>query len=160
MRINSHRAVYISLLAAIILQLLPWSGFWVQIKPDFVLLVLLYWMLRAPHLCNIGTAWAAGLMMDLLNGDLFGQTALAYALTAFVAVVYQKRLILFTVLQQSGYVFMLLLINQITLIVLKLFMDSKQFSLLYFVSCLSSILLWHLVVNARWGIVKRSSDQH
>jgi rod shape-determining protein MreD len=158
MKINSHRALYINLLVAIILQLLPWSGFWVKIKPDFVLLTLLYWMLRAPHLCNIGTAWAAGLMMDLLNGNLFGQTALAYALTTFVAVAYQKRLILFTVLQQSGYVFMLLLINQLTLIVLKLFMDSKQFSLLYFVSCLSSILLWHLVVNVRWHIVKRSSD--
>ena len=108
MRINSHRMLYISLLAAIMLQLLPWSGVWVQIKPDFVLLVLLYWMLRAPHLCNIGTAWFAGLMIDLVNGDLFGQNALAYALTAFIAVVYQKRLILFTVSQQSGYVFLLL----------------------------------------------------
>jgi rod shape-determining protein MreD len=73
-------------------------------------------------------------------------------------VVYQKRLILFTVLQQSGYVFLLLFVNQSTLFLLKLFMDSKQFSLLYFVSCFSSILMWHLVVNARWGIAKRSSD--
>lgn len=159
MRINSHRMLYISLLLAIMLQLLPWSGVWVQIKPDFVLLVLLYWMLRAPHLCNIGTAWVAGLMIDLVNGDLFGQNALAYALTAFIAVVYQKRLILFTVLQQSGYVFLLLFVNQLTLFLLKLFMDSKQFSLLYFVSCFSSILMWHLVVNARWGIAKRSPDQ-
>ena len=159
MRINSHRMLYISLLAAIVLQLLPWSGVWVQIKPDFVLLVLLYWMLRAPHLCNIGTAWVAGLMIDLANGDLFGQNALAYALTAFIAVVYQKRLILFTVLQQSGYVFLLLFVNQLTLFLLKLFMDSKQFSLLYFVSCFSSILMWHLVVNARWSITRRSPDQ-
>jgi rod shape-determining protein MreD len=159
MRLNSHRMVYISLLLALILQLLPWSGVWVQIKPDFVLLVLLYWMLRAPHLCNIGTAWSAGLMIDLINGDLFGQNALAYVLTAFIAVIYQKRLILFTVLQQSGYVFLLLFINQLTLLMLKLFMDSKQFSFLYFVSCLSSILLWHLVVNARWGIANRSPDQ-
>lgn len=159
MRINSHRMLYISLLAAIVLQLLPWSGVWVQIKPDFVLLVLLYWMLRAPHLCNIGTAWVAGLMIDLVNGDLFGQNALAYALTAFIAVVYQKRLILFTVLQQSGYVFLLLFVNQLTLFLLKLFMDSKQFSLLYFVSCFSSILMWHLAVNARWGLAERSPDQ-
>ncbi len=159
MRLNSRQMFYASLLAAIILQLLPWSGVWLQIKPDFLLLVLLYWMLRAPHLCNIGTAWGAGLMLDLINGDLFGQNALAYALTAFIAVIYQKRLILFTVLQQSGYVFLLLLLNQATLLLLRLFMDSRQFSVLYFVSCLSSILVWHLVVNARWGLVKRSSDQ-
>jgi rod shape-determining protein MreD len=159
MRINAHRMVYISLLAAIVLQLFPWTGIWVQIKPDFVLLVLLYWMLRAPHLCNIGTAWTAGLMIDLITGDLFGQNALAYALTAFIAVVYQKRLILFTVLQQSGYVLILLLINQSTLLLFKLFMDSKQFGLLYFVSCLSSILMWHLVVNARFSLFERTSDQ-
>ena len=62
MRLNQHRMVYLSLVAALIMQLLPWSGVWIQIKPDFVLLVLLYWMLRAPHLCNIGTAWVAGLI--------------------------------------------------------------------------------------------------
>lgn len=152
MRLNQHRMVYLSLVAALIMQLLPWSGFWIQIKPDFVLLVLLYWMLRAPHLCNIGTAWVAGLLIDLANGNLFGQNALAYVVTAFLAVVYQRRLILFTVLQQSSYVFLLLLVNQLTLFLLKLFTGGQEVSWLYFVSCLSSLLLWHLVVNARLGM--------
>ena len=152
MRLNQHRMVYLSLVAALIMQLLPWSGFWIQIKPDFVLLVLLYWMLRAPHLCNIGTAWVAGLLIDLANGNLFGQNALAYVVTAFLAVVYQRRLILFTVLQQSSYVFLLLLVNQLTLLLLKLFTGGQEVSWLYFVSCLSSLLLWHLVVNARLGM--------
>ncbi|NBO10869.1 MAG: rod shape-determining protein MreD [Methylophilaceae bacterium] len=152
MRLNQHRMVYLSLVAALIMQLLPWSGVWIQIKPDFVLLVLLYWMLRAPHLCNIGTAWVAGLLIDLANGNLFGQNALAYVVTAFLAVVYQRRLILFTVLQQSSYVFLLLLVNQLTLLLLKLFTGGQEVSWLYFVSCLSSLLLWHLVVNARLGM--------
>ena len=152
MRLNQHRMVYLSLVAALIMQLLPWSGVWIQIKPDFVLLVLLYWMLRAPHLCNIGTAWVAGLLIDLANGNLFGQNALAYVVTAFLAVVYQRRLILFTVLQQSSYVFLLLLVNQLTLFLLKLFTGGQEVSWLYFVSCLSSLLLWHLVVNARLGM--------
>jgi rod shape-determining protein MreD len=152
MRLNQHRMVYLSLVAALIMQLLPWSGVWIQIKPDFVLLVLLYWMLRAPHLCNIGTAWVAGLLIDLANGNLFGQNALAYVVTAFLAVVYQRRLILFTVLQQSSYVLLLLLVNQLTLLLLKLFTGGQEVSWLYFVSCLSSLLLWHLVVNARLGM--------
>jgi rod shape-determining protein MreD len=109
-------------------------------------------MLRAPHLCNIGTAWVAGLLIDLANGNLFGQNALAYVVTAFLAVVYQRRLILFTVLQQSSYVFLLLLVNQLTLLLLKLFTGGQEVSWLYFVSCLSSLLLWHLVVNARLGM--------
>lgn len=159
MKINRHRMVYLTLLAALVLQLLPWSGFLMQIKPDFVLLVLLYWMLRAPQLCNIGTAWTAGLMIDLVNGDVFGQNALAYAITAFLAVAYQRRLILFTVLQQSGYVFLLLLVNQITLLLLKLFAGSQQVGWVYFVSCFTGILLWHLVVNARLGLSRMSAHQ-
>lgn len=159
MRINRRRIIYTSLLLALILQLLPWSGLLMQIKPDFVLLVLLYWMLRAPNLCNIGTAWTAGLVIDLVNGDVFGQNALAYGITAFLAVLYQRRLILFTVLQQSSYVFLLLLVNQFTLLLLKLFAGGQQISLVYFVSCFTSILLWYLVVNARFGLSRMSDQQ-
>ena len=56
----NRRHLYFSLFAALILQLLPWSGLLLQIKPDFLILVLLFWLLRAPHMCNIGTAWTAG----------------------------------------------------------------------------------------------------
>ena len=109
----SRRRVYFTLLGALLLQLLPFSGWLLQIKPDFLLLALLFWLLRAPNICNIGIAWTAGILMDLISGDLFGQNALAYALTAFLAVMYQRRLILFTVLQQSAYVFLLLFVNQV-----------------------------------------------
>ena len=77
----SRRRVYFTLLVALLLQLLPFSGWLLQIKPDFLLLALLFWLLRAPNICNIGIAWTAGILMDLISGDLFGQNALAYALS-------------------------------------------------------------------------------
>lgn len=145
----NRRHLYFSLFAALILQLLPWSGLLLQIKPDFLILVLLFWLLRAPHMCNIGTAWTAGVLMDLISGDLFGQNALAYALTAFFAVMYQRRLILFTLLQQSGYVLLLLFANQMILMLLKSFSGSSYFGWTYFVPSFTGILLWHLVLHSR-----------
>jgi rod shape-determining protein MreD len=148
----SRRRVYLSLLLALLLQLLPFSGLLLHIKPDFLLLVLLFWLLRAPHICNIGVAWSSGILMDLVSGDLFGQNALAYALTAFLAVMYQRRLILFTVLQQSGYVFLLLFVNQIILLVLKSFSGSDYFGWTYFVPSFTGILLWYVILHSRFSV--------
>ncbi|HWT28042.1 MAG TPA: rod shape-determining protein MreD [Methylophilaceae bacterium] len=143
--------IYLSLLAALVLQLLPWSGFGLLLRPDFVLLVLLYWLLRAPQLCNIGTAWFAGLVMDLATGGLFGQYGLAYALTAYLAVSYQRRLALFTLWQQAGYVFVLLLVAQLILMILKLFAGDESPGWHYFLASVTGILLWQLFIFSRLG---------
>lgn len=141
-----RRIIYISLAIALVLQMFPWPSWALFIRPDFVLMALLFWILRTPQYCNIGVAWLAGLLIDLASGSYFGQNALAYAITAFFAVVYQRRLILFTDLQQTSYVFLLLVINQFTLFLLKLFAGSQMPSYYYFFSCISSILLWHYVI--------------
>lgn len=143
--------IYASLLAALVLQLLPWAGFGLMLRPDFVLLVILYWLLRAPHLCNIGTAWFAGLVIDLASGGLFGQHALAYAFSAFLAVSYQRRLALFNVWQQAAYVFVLLLLTQLTLLILKLFGGAEIPDWKYLLPSVSGILLWQLFIFSRIG---------
>lgn len=148
---HSRRRVYFSLLVALLLQMLPFSGLLLQIKPDFLILVLLFWLLRAPNICNVGIAWTAGIMMDLVSGDLFGQNALAYALTAFLAVMYQRRLILFTVLQQSAYVFSLLFVNQAILLLLKTFSGAEYFGWVYFIPSFTGILLWYAVLHSRYS---------
>jgi len=149
---SNLKSVYLSLLIAFILHLLPWSGTALQVKPDFVLLALLYWMLRSPHLCNIGTAWFIGLLIDVANGGLFGQTGLAYALTGFFAVYYQRRLTLFNIWQQSGYIFALLLLNELTLWILKLFAGGENPGWSYLLPCFTGILLWQIIMFSRIGI--------
>jgi len=142
----SLKSILLSLLVGFMLYLLPWSGFGLLVRPDFALLVLLYWLLRAPHMCNIGTAWLIGMLTDLASGSLFGQYAFAYVLTAFIAVTYQRRLALFSYWQQSAYVFLLLLLTQVTLLVLKLFSGAEFPGWSYFLSSISGILLWQLSV--------------
>lgn len=137
------------MLLALICQLLPWDGLGLQIRPDFLLLVVLYWLLRAPHLCNIGTAWFAGLAIDLASGGLFGQNALAYAFTAFFAISYQRRLALFNIWQQTAYVFFLLLLTQTTLMLLKLFGGSEVLGWSYYWHSISGIVLWQLIIFSR-----------
>lgn len=140
------RIIYVSLFAAFMCLLLPWSGTALTLRPDFVLLVIIYWLIRAPNLCNVGTAWFAGLLVDLLTGGLFGQYALAYTITAFFAVYYQRRLVLFNHTQQLLYVLLLLIIAQITLLILKTFAGAESLGLMYLLPSFTGILLWRIAV--------------
>ncbi len=133
--------IYLSIALAFVIQMMPWSGW---LRPEFVLLTLLYWLLRSPHLCGIGTAWLIGLLLDLMTGVLFGQHALAYTLTAFLALFYQRRLILFTNLQQMGYLFLLLLFNEFVMLLLQAY-TGNHLLMSFLLSSLFSLLIWHLV---------------
>jgi rod shape-determining protein MreD len=97
--------------------------------------------------------------MDLISGDLFGQNALAYALTAFLALSYQRRIILFTVLQQSAYIFLLLFVNQIILLLLKSFTGSEYFGWTYFLPSVTGILLWYIVLHSRFSLNITTREQ-
>lgn len=141
--------VYLTLFLAYLVVLLPWSDRAVQVLPDFTLVVLIYWTIRAPHLCNIGTAWVIGLLVDLATGGVFGQHAWAYTLAVFFTVMYQRRLVLFNGLQQSLYVLLMLLIAQLTLLILRAFSGIPFQGWIYFMPSLTGVILWRffLMVN-------------
>lgn len=138
------RYVYLSLFIAYLLQLLPWSESALRFRPDFTLLVLIFWLIRAPHLCNIGTAWVVGLLVDLATGGIFGQNAWAYTVSAFFTMLYQRRLILFNGLQQFFYVFLILIIAQTTLLILRTFSGVPFAGWIYFLPSVTGVLLWRI----------------
>lgn len=141
------RFIYLSLFVAFICLLFPWSGLALKLRPDFMLLVIIFWLLRAPNLCNVGTAWFIGLCVDLATGGTFGQYALAYTVTAFFAVIYQRRLVLFNATQQLVYVFVLLMISQIVLLILKTFAGTESPDWSYFLPSITGALLWQAAVT-------------
>jgi len=151
--------VYITLMIALLFQLFPWTGQGIILRPDFMLIVLLYWLLRAPYLCNITTAWVVGLLMDLSTGSLLGQHALAFTLTAFIALSFQKRLVLFSAMQIVSYVFALLIFARCTLLILKLFAGHEAPSWHYFWPTVTGIILWQLLRLALGSIARPKADK-
>lgn len=147
MRQIKLKSIYLSLFAAFICILIPWSGLALTMRPDFMLLVLLFWLLRAPNQCSVGTAWFMGLWVDLATGGIFGQYALAYTITAFFAVIYQRRLVLFSKTQQLVYVFSLLLLSQLILLILKAFAGHELAGWSYFLPSVSGVVLWQIAVS-------------
>jgi rod shape-determining protein MreD len=146
MRPVNITTVLLTLIVALTFQLYPWSGQGVILRPDFLLVVTLYWVIRAPYLINVGLAWFAGLIVDLSTGSLLGQHALAFGFAAFLALLYQRRLVLFNRWQLTVYIFALLITERAIVLMLKLFADYDNPGLSYFWPVVTSLILWQLMV--------------
>lgn len=147
----------VTMLIALVFQLYPWSGTGIIVRPDFMLVAIIYWLLRAPYFCNIGLAWVGGLLVDLSTGSLMGQHSLSFALTAFVGLSYQRRLVLFNQWQILSYVLFLFVFHRSLLLVLKLFSGNQAPDWTYILPILSSLLLWKLMVLL-FGDLTRHKD--
>ena len=102
--------IIMSFAAALLLNFLPWKN--VLLVPDFVALVLAFWCVRQPRLVGLGAGWILGLMIDVGNGVLLGQHALAYSLLAFAAITLSRRILWFALWGQALHVAALLLFAQ------------------------------------------------
>jgi rod shape-determining protein MreD len=95
-----------SLLFALAFNLIPLGR--QPAMPDMLALVLVFWNVHQPLRVGVGLAFLLGLIMDVHQGALFGQHALAYTLLSFLAVTVHRRLLWFSVLEQALQVLPLL----------------------------------------------------
>ena len=91
--------IALSLLGAFALNLLPLGR--QPAMPDWVAIVLVFWGVHQPRRVGIGWAFAFGLLMDVHQGALLGQHALAYALLGFAAISIHRRLLWFGLAGQA-----------------------------------------------------------
>ena len=102
--------IFGSFAVALLLNFLPWKN--VLLVPDFVALVLAFWCVRQPRLVGLGAGWILGLLIDVGNGVLLGQHALAYSLLAFASISLSRRILWFALWGQALHVAALLLFAQ------------------------------------------------
>jgi rod shape-determining protein MreD len=79
-----------TLLLAFGFNLLPFGR--VAAVPDLLAVVLVFWNVHQPRRVGVGVAFAFGLAMDVHEGALLGQHALAYTLLSYLAISIHRRL--------------------------------------------------------------------
>lgn len=101
-----------SLLAAMVANMIINMGLWGRAAwvPDVLALVLVFWTVHQPKRIGIGASFLFGLLMDVYQGALLGQHALAYTVLSFFAITIHRRLLWFTVPSQAAQVFPLFLV--------------------------------------------------
>jgi len=91
--------VWLTLLLAFAVNLVPLGR--QPAMPDCLALVLVFWNVHQPRRVGVGLAFMFGLMMDVHDGAVLGQHALAYTLLSFAAIAIHRRLLWFSVPSQA-----------------------------------------------------------
>ena len=134
--------IVITLIAALLANLLPWSGAALWIKPDFVALVVLYWCIEQPRRFGFIAPWLLGLFMDVADGTLFGQHALSYSILAYAGIVLHRRVLGFTGTAQVVHVVILLLMNDLVVLTVRALAGADFPGFQYFIGSFVAGALW------------------
>ena len=132
----------ITLFVALMANLLPLTGWILALRPDFVALILLYWGIYQPRKIGFLPAWLLGLAMDVADGSLFGQHALAYSVLMFAAIALHRRVSMFDMRHQILHVLPILLTMQLIVLGVRNAAGGEFPGWWYFLSSLAGALLW------------------
>lgn len=140
--------IVFTLIVALILTVVPMPDWLVDARPEWVALCLMYWCIALPQRVGVGTAWVAGLFLDVLRGALLGQHALALAVVAYLALLLHQRIRVNPVWQQSLSVLVLVTIYQILVLWVNGIIGKPSASWTSWLPSVASMLVWPLVFAA------------
>jgi rod shape-determining protein MreD len=115
------------------------------LRPEWIVLVLIYWVIALPHRVGIVIAWSVGLLTDVLLGSLLGQHAIAFTVVAYIVTSLYQRLRMFSVWQQSMIVFAAVGLNQLINFWIEKIAGLTEWNVWHLLASVMSALLWPLV---------------
>ena len=107
--------VLITILIGIMLMIMPLPTAAEAFRPDWLVLILVFWAMSAPRNYSVGIAWLLGIVLDVAQGTLLGQHALALCVVIYITVKFHLLMRVFPTLQLTATVFALLALYQFLL---------------------------------------------
>ena len=106
---GTYYILFGSFMAATVLTIIPVPVWAEPFRPEWILLLIIYWSITTPHWISLGSAWGIGLIVDVLRGALLAQHALGFALTAYISIRFHQRVRIYPLHQQALFIAMILL---------------------------------------------------
>lgn len=140
--------IILTFVIAILLTILPLPSELQAIRPFWIMLVLIYWVLVMPEYVSVGSAWCLGLLLDVMQGTVLGQHALAMMLVAYLTYKLQYQLRVFPTWQQAIAVFLFISIAQLFILWSNALMgEHVAFYWQHWAAVLCSAVLWPFVYH-------------
>ncbi|MDG2174594.1 MAG: rod shape-determining protein MreD [Gammaproteobacteria bacterium] len=151
-KLSNHHGGWIiigTFVLAALFTVLPLPDWLEAYRPEWVALVVIYWVMALPDRIGLLAAWIAGFFIDVLEGSLLGLNALALALVAYLALSLYQRMRMFTAVQQSSTILILVGIHQLlSFWVLTANSQNTAPNLIFMISALSSAIIWPFIFVA------------
>ncbi len=134
--------IIFTMLIAMLMNIMPLPDMIAILKPDWVAIVLIYWVMALPNRVGVFSGWILGLFVDVLEGSLFGINALSLGVVAFLIQMIYHRLRIFPMWKQAINVAVIVGIHRLIVITLSGFVTPVVSNYTYWLQLLSVALLW------------------
>jgi len=140
----AHNGVIIllTLLLSLIAAIMPMPISIDTFRPDWVLVVTMYWAIALPSRVNVITAWVMGLLLDILLGSILGIHAAAMAITIYIASGNFQKIRNFSLWQQSLVIGVLAALYHLIVFWLQRLLTDVVFLPSYLYPVITSMILW------------------
>lgn len=113
--------------------------------PDLLAVALVFWSVHQPLRIGVGVAFTFGLAMDVHQGALLGQHALAYTVLGFLAISMHRRLLWFSVPNQAMQVLPLFVVAHLLELLARMASGGSFPGWSFFLAPLIEAALWPMV---------------
>jgi rod shape-determining protein MreD len=136
--------IFFTVLLALFLSVVPVPSWFDAARPAFLVLTVLYWSIAVPRAGGLTLGWIAGLALDIFQGSVLGQHALALTLVTYIAVREHQKIRSKPVFQQSLIVMGLLFIYEFVVFAIDGWTGHVLFGPLRWLQILTGAILWPL----------------
>lgn len=137
-----HYVIAMTILAALVLQIMPLPIQADTYRPDWVLIVLAYWCMALPNRVNVGVAFLSGLALDILLGTALGIHSFGLSISVYVLAANYQRLRNYSVWQQAIIIGLLSALYHLVVFWLQHLLTDIYFRFDYLWPVISSMVLW------------------
>ncbi|NQZ21673.1 MAG: rod shape-determining protein MreD [Colwellia sp.] len=142
MSIRHRFIVILTLLIALIATIMPLPLSVDAFRPDWVLVVLIYWCLALPSRVNVISAGFVGLVLDVLLGSILGVHTAAMAIAVYIVAGNFQKIRNFSVWQQALIVGVLSALYHLIVFWMQRFLTDAVFLPSYLYPVITTIVLW------------------
>lgn len=144
-RASRRGPVIMSFILGLMLTIMPLPDSVAPFRPDWLALLIIYFAMQLPRTWSVGTAWLVGIVLDVSQGTLLGQHALALCAIAFATVRFHLLMRVFPMSQLTATVFALLALYQFLLFWINGVANVDAPASQYWAPVISSTLIWPFV---------------
>ncbi|MGC2460934.1 MAG: rod shape-determining protein MreD [Steroidobacteraceae bacterium] len=132
---------------AMVFTVAPLPTWLAIVRPAFLVLTVLYWSIMIPRAGGVLLGYASGLALDVFQGSLLGEHALALSLVTYLAIRLHLLMRAKPLFEQSLFVFAALMVYESVLWVIDGWSGHALSTPARWVHTLTGGLIWPLVVG-------------
>ena len=144
--------VVVSMIIALMLTMVPMPEAIGAFRPDWIALIVIFWAMSVPRSYSVGVAWFAGILVDVTQGTLLGQHALALCAVTYIAVKFHLLMRVFPLLQLTATIFALLAFYQFLLFWINGVAGVPAPSVSYWGPVITGTVIWPLLHTFMSGV--------